>query len=697
MKTRKRTQFILLLITLGLLVSMIISFTPSFGALFGNQNNVQDDPAALLVNGQKITESQVAIARRNPPFQSNFEGEVGKDLDTLLVDNLIQTELIRQASAKEKVSSAEVKQAVNDWRDSNGVGGRNNDGEYINLISRFGYDDASFRNVFREQLRMDKYRNNLTDNVEVSDDEIKSYYDVNKNRYQTTERILAREIVLDDKDKADKILQELKDGADFAELASKNSIEKADRAGALGAAKDTTEPKAVGRAALPTAVADAAFALQGSGTTGLVEANDKFYIVKVEEYLPSGPQPLEEVREQVKNDALDAKKAGVFEQTMTSLRSTADIEIPASSTISYDNEAVAKVNDTEITRAELARAVYNNPQIAQALRPDTTQIITSLFKPSILESLVDRELAYQGAQKLDAKFFGSKDNIALSALGYVSKDATVNDDEIKEYYDSNIARYTIPAKAVVNRINFDSREAANSFREKMIAGEDLTASMEELAGTLVDLGTVNPGSLPSEIDKVLFGTDAFTALPDSNEEISDVLVLTEDVPLEDGLNEQITTDEEAAANDNADTSTDSATTDAAATDTSTSDTTATDAATTDTTDAATSEPKTKEVDVVLIAERTPEVIRPLDEVKSQVKAAVLAQKQQDLQKAWLDDLRSSSDVETFVKSEDLVTDPITTTTTDTVTTEDGAFETTPLPEDNAPTNDSTSHDNTMGN
>jgi len=328
MKTRKRTQFILLLITLGLLVSMIISFTPSFGALFGNQNNAQEDPAALLVNGQKITESQVSIARRNPPFQSNFEGEVGKDLDTLLVDNLIQTELIRQASANEKVSASEVKQAVNDWRESQGVGGRKNDGEYINLISRFGYDDASFRDVFREQLRMDKYRNNLTDGVELSDDELKSFYNVNKNRYQTSERILAREIVLDDKEKANSILQELKDGADFADLATKNSIEKADRAGALGAAKDTTEPKAVGRAALPTPVANAAFALAGSGTTDIIEANDKFYIIKVEEYLPAGPQPLDEVREQVKNDALDAKKAGVFEKTMADLRASADIEIP---------------------------------------------------------------------------------------------------------------------------------------------------------------------------------------------------------------------------------------------------------------------------------------------------------------------------------------------------------------------------------
>jgi len=683
MKTRKRTQFILLLITLGLLVSMIISFTPSFGALFGNRNTAPEDPAALLVNGQKITESQVAIARRNPPFQSNFEGEVGEDLDTLLVDNLIQTELIRQASANEKVSGAEVKQAVNDWRESQGVGGRKNDGEYIKLINRFGYDDASFRDVFREQLRMDKYRQKLTDAVELSDDEIKSFYDANTNRYQSPERILAREIVLDDKAKAEAVWQELKNGADFAELAKKNSIEKADRAGALGAAKGSTEAKPVGRAALPTAVANAAFALQDGGTTDIIEANDKYYIVKVEDYIPSGTEPLDEIREQVKIDALDAKKAAVFEKTMADLRSSAEIEIPESSTINFDNSAVAKINDSEITRAELARAVYNNPQIAQALRPDTTQIITSLFKPSILESLIDRELAYQGAQKLGVNFVGPKDTVALSALNYVSKDASVNDDEIKEYYDSNIARYTIPAKAVVNRINFDSQEAAGKFRDKMIAGEDLKTSMEELAGTQVDLGTVNPGSLPAELDKVLFGTDAFTKLPNSNEQISDVLVLTEDVPLKDGLNEEISTDEEA--ND------------------STADTPSTDSQTSNGDNnndqtATNDKPKTKTVYTVLIAERSPEIIRPLTEVKNQVKDAVLAQKKQELQKAWLDKLRSESEVETYLKSEGLITTPsVSDSGPDKVETENGTFETTPIPEENAPADDGAKQDNAAGN
>lgn len=674
MKTRKRTQFILLLITLGLLVSMIISFTPSFGALFGNQNNSVEDPTALLINGQKITESQVAIARRNPPFQTNFEGEVGKDLETLLVDNLIQTELIRQASANEKVDAGEVKQAVNDWRDSQNVGGRKNDGEYINLISRFGYTDSSFRDVFKEQLRMDKYRESLTDDAVISDDELTNFYEVNKNRYLTGEQILAREIVLDDEDKATQLLQEIKDGADFAELATANSIEKADRAGALGAAKDTTEPKPVGRAALPTEVSNAAFALQSSGTTNIIETNDKFYIVKIEKYIASGPQPLDTVREQVENDALDAKRSGVFEGTMADLRAKADIEIPATSTISYDNSAVAKVNNTEISRAELARAVYNNPQIAQALRPDTTQIITSLFKPSILESLVDRELAYQGAQELDVKFIGSKDTIALSALGYISKDATVNAEEIKEYYDANIARYTIPAQAVVNRINFDSQEAAMSFREKMLAGEDLVASMEDLAGTQVDLGTVNPGSLPSELDEILFGTTAFADLPNSVNKISDVLVITEDLPLEEGVTEQITTDEEAVTDTEENTD---------ATDTSTEDNTAT---------GETTELVSKEVYVLLIADKTLEVIRPLSEVQAQVDAAVLAQKQQSLQTTWLDELRSSSEVETFVNSEDLITTPQTAPEV-TTTTSDGVFETTPLPEETAPDN----HDNSMGN
>ncbi len=661
MKTRKRTQFILLLVTLGLLVSMIISFTPQFGALFGRNsgsgpNGQAASPTALLVNGQSISDLQVARARSTPPFQTNFEGEVGEDLNTLLVDNLIQTELIRQASLSEKVSGAEVKEAVNNWRDSQGVGGRKNDGNYVKLISRFGYDDASFRDVFREQLRMDKYRNNLTDNVTVSDEEVQAFYDINADRYQSSERILAREIVLDNREAAEEVLASLENGADFATLAKEKSIERADRAGALGAAKDTTEPKPVGRAALPSAVSAAVFDKQNEGLSGIIEANDKFYIVNVEKYIPSGIQDLDEVREQVKSDALEAKKAGVFETTMADLRSKAKVEIPADSSISYDNSVVAKVNDTEIRRAELARAVYNNPQIAQALRPDTTQIITSLFKPSILESLIDRELAYQGAKKLGAKFFGSKDNIALSALNYVSKDVTASDEEIAEYYNANLARYTIPAKAVAYRVNFDNQEAAKTFRERVLAGEEPKTVMEDLGGTQVDLGTVNPGELPSELDTILFKTSAFVALPNSKEEMSDVLVLTEDTPTEDGATENITSDE---ANANDENSSDDAKTEEANT-----------------------TPKTKEVFVVLIADRTPEVIRPLTEVKAQVKNAVLAQKKQDKQKEWLKELRDTGTVESFLKSEDLVPTPA-------VSTDDKpVFETTPLPaEESTPEND----------
>ena len=53
-------------------------------------------------------------------------------------------------------------------------------------------------------------------------------------------------------------------------------------------------------------------------------------------------------------------------------------------------------------------------------------------------------------------------------------------------------------------------------------------------------------------------------------------------------------------------------------------------------------PTVEERFVVLIAQRTPERIRPLSEVRADVEAAVLAQERQDLQRAWLTGLRGVS-------------------------------------------------------
>src|SRR5690606_26923540 len=113
----------------------------------------------------------------------------------------------------------------------------------------------------REQLRIGKFEERLVGSVEVTDEEVETYYQSHLTSYQTEERILARQIVVDDETLAHQLRRRAMDGADFAALAREYSLDLADRDGAIGAAAGETEPRPVGRPALPTNVSNAAFAL----------------------------------------------------------------------------------------------------------------------------------------------------------------------------------------------------------------------------------------------------------------------------------------------------------------------------------------------------------------------------------------------------------------------------------------------------
>jgi parvulin-like peptidyl-prolyl isomerase len=702
----KRTQLIFWLIIIGLLISMLIAFTPTLNGLFGGGQQAQQlGEPALVVNGETIYSLEVAQAQQNPPFNMGFQGEIGDDLNLLLTDTLIENKVLQQAASNIRVTDGEVRDRLNQFREEQNIAGARNDTAYLNLIGQYGFTDATFRDYWRNQIRFERYRENLTKDVTVSDAEVEAFYNLNQDAYKSEEKIKARQIVVSDQAKADELLARAQAGEDFATLARENSEELADRDGALGAASGSTEPQPVGAAALPGAVSQAAFALQGSGLTDVIAANEKFYIVNVEEFVPSAVRPLEEVREEVRSAALESKKQGVLESTFEDLRDKAQVSVPEGSVLVYDNPAVARVGNTEIKKSELVHAVYQSPQIQQALQPGMEQIITGLFKPSYLEQLIDREVAYQGAQQITAaNFFGSKSQIAQQALQYVARDATATPEDLQAYYEENLeSRFTIPASAVVSRIDFTTQEAATAFREAMLEGGELQATAEANGGIVADLGTVQPGSLPTELDTALFGTDAFDPLPNSEETISDILVVQEPVeeaPAEEVVPEEAATDEatteETATEDTAtadpageeaateETTAETATTEEATTETAstedaptaedtTADGTTTATASADATTEESTEPATRDVYVVLVGTRTPEEVRPFEEVKSIVEQEVLNQKRSELQRAWLDEVKATIPVENLLAT---VTPPAEETAP--------TFETTPLPETTGP-------------
>ena len=101
----------------------------------------------------------------------------------------------------------------------------------------------------------------------------------NSDSYQIEAQIRARMIVVDSPELAQELRERASAGEDFQDLAAEYSLERTDRGGALGAPQGSTEPLPVGRAALPVAVANAAFALGGTGITGVVESTERYYLV----------------------------------------------------------------------------------------------------------------------------------------------------------------------------------------------------------------------------------------------------------------------------------------------------------------------------------------------------------------------------------------------------------------------------------
>ena len=616
MKLSRRTNSIILwVISVALLLGMIVTFTPT-GNLFGGAGRQEETPA-LLVNGEAISELEVARTEQSSRlYTAVSEGPVAGDLRRLLLDSLVTNEVLQQAAADTRVSSGEVREAVNEFREQNNVAGSGNDQRYLGLIGNAGFTDATFRDYIREQLRQEKYLDELIGQVEVTDDEVAAFYEVNRDAYTADARIAARQIVVPTREAADEVYARLLSGEDFATLAREASVERAEQGGALGAAEGGDEPAPIGRAALPTAVADAAFGLGGAGLTEPVLAGERYYIVEVEDFVPAAPQPLDEIRERVREDALAAKRAGAQEEALEALRAEAVVTTPEGSSYTYDNPVVARVGDEEIRAADLDRATYTSPQVQNFLNPDGAQLITQLFRPNILESLINQALAVQGARALDITPVGPEPTVAQSALEYVGREAEVSDAEVQAYYDENLSRFTLPPRAVATQVTFESEAAAEAFRQSLVthtqglaeqdgaqtggvtggAPSPLQAAAAAAGGAVQDLGVVTPGGLEAELETALFEAP-LTPVPDSVRGVSDVVTLTQEVAATGG------------------------------------------AETGGATGGVTGGVQTVETYAVFLATRTPERVQPLTEVRPQVEEAVLEAERQALRDAWLTGLR----------------------------------------------------------
>lgn len=161
--------------------------------------------------------------------------------------------------------------------------------------------------------------------AKFTDEEIKSYYEANKNRFETLPAIKARHILVrpdpkaadqekakaDAKKKITDLLPKAKSGAKFADLAKAFSQDP-------GSARQGGDLGWFQKGVMIKAFEEAAFALNKGEVSGVIETEFGFHIIKVEDKKDGGYLPLKEAEPSIKQAlAGDKAKAIAREALMT--------------------------------------------------------------------------------------------------------------------------------------------------------------------------------------------------------------------------------------------------------------------------------------------------------------------------------------------------------------------------------------------
>ncbi|RDI95340.1 peptidyl-prolyl cis-trans isomerase [Meiothermus sp. QL-1] len=565
------------ILALAFVVGSILLFTPQ------GQRSTQGK-TVLTVNGRPVSELELARARQNDPILStNPEGLLRNLAEINFADRFVITTALLQDTARIRVSSGELRKELDSIRERFGLQKRE---DYDRFLTQVGYTDAQLRSELRDQIRINKRVEEIQNRAEPTEAEMRLYFELNRERYRNEERVLARQIVVDDRATAERVYaQATAPGADFAAIAKANSKLNAEQGGALGAQAGKSEPGPVTRVVFPNAVADAVFRLRDGQITRPIEAGGRFYIVKVEKYLPASDAPFEEVKDRVREDAKQVKGQGALEAYLEQLRARANVKVAEGAEFRHENPVVAKVGETEIRLAEVTQILFANPQVPQLFQQGLGELAVQFFLPQTLEQLISREAVVQAAQKLDQPFFGTKSDIATQAQQWQTRNVAVTEAEVRRYYDANLANFTIPASAKVQAVNFkkEDRAKAEAFRAAALKGGKLEDLAKANGGTVQDFGVVNPGILPPVPNRLVFLTrGTFPKGPLG--EVSEV------VKLEDGS-----------------------------------------------------------FQVLIVNDRKAEVLRPFEEVKEQARQQVLAARRAEAAQRWVEEVRKAAKVENHLQ------------------------------------------------
>ncbi len=283
--------------------------------------SLAEDEIVAKVNdkvfSKKDLESEVDKLIQMTTFHRSVPLEKRKNYYAKAIDELIERELQFQDA---KAHNLQVEKEKIDASLEKFKKRFKSDKDYHAALEREKTTEAEVRaRIERELLAQAAFTKNVTEPAKMSDSAVQEYYEKNSAKFREPDSVRLRIISVTDEQKAKDVLDKIKKGEDFGELAYNFSEDNYRARGG-----DTGY---VHKGRMLPEIEEAAFQLKAGEVSDIIKAETNFFIVKLEDKRLERQVTFEETKEKLRKE-LEAERAGELKKKwMDGLRSKAKIEV----------------------------------------------------------------------------------------------------------------------------------------------------------------------------------------------------------------------------------------------------------------------------------------------------------------------------------------------------------------------------------
>ncbi|MDM5356708.1 peptidylprolyl isomerase [Peribacillus sp. ACCC06369] len=239
------------------------------------------DKTMASIDGEKINKDEL--------YDALVAGYGADTLDLLITNKLVELEAEKEGI---KIKDEEIQKEIDTMVESYG--------DEKALKEQLEASGSSMEALKKDIVVYLQTKKLIEPRITVTDDEISTYFEDNKDTFAQAEQVEASHILVEDEKTAKKVAKEIADGGDFAKLAAKYSTdtETADKGGSLGY---------FGKGDMVDEFEDVAFDLDIDKVSDPVKSDYGYHIIKVTGKKEAKKANLEDSKEVIKETLISER------------------------------------------------------------------------------------------------------------------------------------------------------------------------------------------------------------------------------------------------------------------------------------------------------------------------------------------------------------------------------------------------------